>query len=275
MVTRQVAKAFRRPLGSEFRAPYDLVCIVDTGQPQLLGPWLATIEKGVFFKVAFDHHPSSAAMKKLVDLYFSDTTMSSTSEMIFLISRRMGVRPSPKVALAVLTGLLFDTQHLRLANCSVLATVHELCRLGASYERARELLRIERDRSEAIATLKAAQRLSFKEYAGWIIAYTRVNSFQSSVARSLIDLASHVAIAYGSKEGKIRASVRSTQAFYAKTKIHLGNDIMKKIASRFGGSGGGHATAASLEIPGQSVDILGMIMEHLEKKLHNLRRSHA
>jgi nanoRNase/pAp phosphatase (c-di-AMP/oligoRNAs hydrolase) len=254
----------------DFHGPYDLVCMVDTGQPEMLGPWLTLVEKGSFFRAAFDHHPRSAAMEALTDLYLCDESYSSTSEIIFLLSRRLGIRLSSKAALAVLTGLLFDTQHLRLANCTTLTAVHELCQLGASYAEAREILRLERDRSEAIATLKAAQRLEFKEFSGWIIAHTQVNSFQSSVARSLIDLNAHVTIAYGSKDDKIRASARATQLFHSRTGIHLGNDIMDKIASELGGSGGGHPTAASLEIPGETVDILKIIIERLEKKLSDL-----
>jgi len=82
-----------------------------------------------------------------------------------------------------------------------------------------------------------------------------------------LDLGADLAFALGDRENEVRGSLRSTQFFYSKTKVHLGIDIAQKLASILKGKGGGHSTAASLSSPNTMDETVSSFLSILSKKL--------
>ena len=76
-----------------------------------------------------------------------------------------------------------------------------------------------------------------------------------------------VAILAGNDKEILKASLRSTEDFYAKTGIHLGDDVTKPLGDLFGGAGGGHPTAAGVNGVGDSEKFLAKSVEYLTKKI--------
>jgi len=219
-------------------------------------------------RVLIDHHPPDESMKEVVDLAIVDVKASSASELVFSLAEGASLKVSRDAARVLLLGVMADSQFLTLASNRTLASVARLCALGGDVEKARSLLRTRRDVSESIARIKASRRAMYYRANDWLVATTTVGSFQASVARALIDVGADVAAALGEVEGETRASFRSTQVFKEKTGLHLGTDVCKGLSEQLGGAGGGHATAASMNVHAKPDVVVQKFKETLEGKLN-------
>ncbi len=217
-----------------------LYIIVDTSNSEQLGILKNHVINSRY--ILIDHHRPG----DLVDwasISFINPCIRSTSELVYNIIHKYYTFEALD-AILLLTGILYDTRRFLLASPSTLWVAGDLLRIeGVDYGFVLNLLRVEMDISERIARLKAAQRLNFKRIGKYIIAYTHVGAFESSVARSIIDLGADIAIVASSNK-EVRIVARAKQSFYEELGISLGRDIMPKIGEYLKGSGGGHDTAA-------------------------------
>jgi nanoRNase/pAp phosphatase (c-di-AMP/oligoRNAs hydrolase) len=223
----------------------DSIFVVDCGDPKLLEPYYAPFQNSTARKVLIDHHGSSSSPQTWggsVDRIVSPSS-TSTCEMITLGYSKELITKS--IADILLTGLLFDSQHLGIASRNTLEAALILVDAGSDIASSKRILRHNPDRSEILGKIKAAQRVKYDEVAGKIIARSEISSFHASVARMLVEIGADVGIAYGETTGEARLSVRSSQTFFKETGIDLAQEA-KKIASFFGLTGGGHSTAASV-----------------------------
>ena len=145
----------------------------------------------------------------------------------------------------LLTGMLFDTRRFFYADSNTLTAAIRLIAAGADYDECVRSLLIRPDRSERIARLKAAGRVKVHLVGDWIVAVSKINAFEASACRGLIELGADVSIVGGiPKKDTVRLSSRSTRAFSENTGINLGTDVMVHIGALIDGEGGGHANAA-------------------------------
>ena len=224
---------------------YELFVAVDVGHTELLGSWLGKMRGSGAFKVLVDHHPIQRTT--LYDRTIVDREATSAAEVVYAIYGDLRVPMKRRVAQALLAAILFDSQHLAIAGQSALKAAVGLIEDGASLEKARRMLRGEPDYGEVVARLKGAQRLEIIRIGPWVMARSRVGSFQAPVARGLLNLGADIAIATGRTEGETRCSLRSSARFFDATKIHLGTKVAAVVGREgVGGYGGGHPTAASL-----------------------------
>jgi len=247
-------------------AKADLIAIVDTNNPLLLSQKMQEIIKSKARKVLIDHHPLANNAKKLADIMFLDTKASSASEIVYRLYKTNKVKISKQVAQVLLVGIMADSQHLFLASSKTIEAVNDLCELGASLDTARKVLVRERDPSERIARLKAAQRISVYSVNNFIVAFSRVGSFHASAAKALLELGADLAVVVGGDEKASKASLRATQKFYSESKLHLGTEIAGKLTD----SGGGHPTAASLTVNVSKDELEKMLMDAIESKMGKL-----
>ncbi|MCS6768198.1 MAG: DHH family phosphoesterase [Candidatus Nitrosocaldus sp.] len=259
----------------------DLILIVDTNNPALLSSIAETVVKSNARKIVIDHHPVAEEASRLnADEIHIDVEASSTCEVVYRLFKRLRRRLKRDVAEALLLGVLTDTQNLTIARCSTISMVADVCRL-ASLERCRRMLAVEREYSERVARLRAAQRCrlyrvkvdrarctaentaDIASIPPIIIAVSSVGSHHASAAKALVDLGADLSIVVSSEGSITKASLRSTQGFYARTGLHLGTDVLARVHS----AGGGHSTAASIALEageGELVKrILGVIRERL------------
>ena len=244
----------------------DLIVVVDTGDLSLLESFEDEIKSTKATKIFIDHHPLTKSVESVADFLLIDEKASSCSEIIYELFKAKKVGLIQDVAQALLTGILFDSQHLAIADCKTIKIVSELCK-SASLTTSKELLEMPRSLPEIIAHMKAAKRLRVYRAREWIIAITDVNSFQASVANAFLGLGADVAFVLGSFENGVKGSLRATQSFYLKTKVHLGIDIAQKVASILKGKGGGHPTAASLSSPSAIDNTISCFLSTLSDKL--------
>jgi nanoRNase/pAp phosphatase (c-di-AMP/oligoRNAs hydrolase) len=244
----------------------DVLFVLDTGDPKLLEPCAEEYRTSDATKIIVDHHPSSTAKETwggATDRLLSSSS-TSTCEIIAL-GFPAEMIPKP-VADMLLTGILFDSQHLGIATKSTLEAALVLVSAGSEIATCKRILRHDPDRSEVLGKLKAAQRIRFEEAAGNIIARSEISSYHAAVARMLVDIGADVGIAYGESGGEARLSVRSSQVFLKKSGIDLAVEI-KKVADRYDLIGGGHATAASLS---GKIDSAGIVADQLVQNLKSI-----
>jgi nanoRNase/pAp phosphatase (c-di-AMP/oligoRNAs hydrolase) len=247
----------------------DALVLVDTAtlmQLEGLGEAVASTEVP---KVFIDHHSPLPEMSSIASLYIVDEDASSTCEIVHRLYDGYGLTPSKGVAKALLTGMAFDSRRFSIGTVRTLASASRLLEIDGSLEDVIAMLSPERERSEAMARLKAAQRMRLHEVGGWIIATSHVGSFQASAARAFLGLGADVAVVAGRDKRKLRASLRATNGFYKETSVHLGRDIALPLGAEFGGAGSGHPTAAGVNGEGALRALLTRSIELISAKLND------
>lgn len=224
----------------------DALFLLDTNTLQQLAEWKQRVEKSNKPLIMIDHHAIHQEMERIATLCIADETASSTCEIVYALFREAKIKLGKRVALALFLGIAYDSKHFSLASSRTFKIVSDLIDEGVKAEAALSLLSMPMDASERIARLKAARRIQLTRIGEWLIVTSRISAYQASVARALVELGAHVAIAGGEEAGKLRLSLRSSRLFYEKTGVHLGRDISNPLGEYVHGMGGGHATAAGV-----------------------------
>lgn len=253
----------------------DFFVLVDTSTIQQLGDWSSTIEQTRKPIVLIDHHAAHPSMKKLDPLTLVDENSRSTCEIVYDLGRKLGFRFSREEAWALIYGIIHETKHFRIATSHTLQAVLNLARTGIELQEIFTILTKPMPVSERVARLKAAQRIHLTKIHNWLIATSRINSFEASGARALINLGADAAIVAGGKKNQVRLSLRSTTEFTEKTGIHLGRDIAFRLGELVSGVGGGHSSAAGVNGKGHPHNALieclhlieGQLLKHQEPKI--------
>jgi nanoRNase/pAp phosphatase (c-di-AMP/oligoRNAs hydrolase) len=239
----------------------DLLLFVDTQPGPGAGEGAAII----------DHHEAPEGIRG--DLALLDSSYPSAAEMIYeLITHimsegRLEILPRD-AAMALLCGIITDTSHLRLATSATLERILRICELGGlELVDAFSLLRTPRDPSLRMALLKAASRLRIRRTGEYVIVITEVTSFQGDVASSLLGLGADVAFAGGRKK-VLNVSGRARHELVQRG-FSLAQ-VMRTVAARIGGDGGGHAGAAALKGQGETIPVLEMCAREAKRAINAL-----
>jgi phosphoesterase RecJ-like protein len=228
----------------------DAVILVDTSTFIQLGSLGPTIRDSTKPLILVDHHAPHKETVGKASLSITDDDASSTCEVVYRLYEEARLIPDRDTALALFLGIAYDTRHFVIAKSNTFRTVAKLLDSGLIPEEALPLLASPLSASEKTARLKAAQRLQRTRLGEWIVAESRVGSYQSSAARALLALGADVAIVGGEHKGRVRISLRATRCFHQATRVHLGREIAARLGSLKGGMGGGHSTAAGVNLEG-------------------------
>ncbi|MGD2200160.1 MAG: DHH family phosphoesterase [Candidatus Bathyarchaeota archaeon] len=235
---------------------YDTLVMLDTATLNQLGGWADAVRNSSTQLVFIDHHKPHREVLEIASLLFVDESATSTCELVHYLYEGYGIIPSPPVAKALLLGITYDSRHFSIATPRTLNAASTLLEIDGSLGDILSMLFRDRDRSEKIARLKAAQRMQLHYIDDWTIVTSHLSSFQASAARSMISLGADVSIVCSCKKGKLIASLRSSDRFYRGTSVHLG-EIAQILGSEFSGSGSGHPTAAGVNCEG---DLQGFLI---------------
>lgn len=246
----------------------DVLVVLDTATLRQLEEWGEVVAHADAPKVFIDHHSPHPETSSIASLYLVDEAASSTCEIVHQLYEGYRLTPSARVAKALLTGIAYDSKHFSIGTARTLRSVFQLLEIDGPLEAVIALLTPERDRSECIARLKAAQRMRLHEVGGWIVATSHLSSFQASAARALLGLGADVAIVAGRNKRKLRASLRANNRFHIETSIHLGRDIAMPIGEEFRGAGSGHPTAAGVNGEGNLRAMLMRFVELVSSKVN-------
>ncbi len=225
----------------------DAIFLCDTNNLEQIGGFSLSKffeKKGLSFVI--DHHSHHDFTDQVN--YSIIKKLSSTAEILSQIYLELKIKPPADIATLLLIGMIFDSRRFQYISSSTFSTVELLIQNGGNYEKALSTLQSQMTVSERMARLKGTKRALHYKDGENIYTISYISSFESSVARSLIgvgtDFAAIVAL---NQEDEIRISLRSSVQFAKKNNVNLG-EIANNIANKFHGSGGGHLTAAGMNI---------------------------
>ncbi len=226
---------------------YDLIVVVDTSVRLQLG-------KVRLAKYAMVDHHLDEGLRDGAEFYIQKPSKSA-AEIVWTILKESRKQTGREMALGLLVGMISDTGRFKRATHESFRAAAELLEAGGfEYEEALQALIVPPDPSQRIAVLKAASRSKIERQGEWLIASTRINSFEGSAAMALVDLGADVAFAAGRHGDRVRISARSSQAA-ARAGLRL-NELLGDIGRAHGGDGGGHKRAASLDASGEPQSLL-------------------
>jgi nanoRNase/pAp phosphatase (c-di-AMP/oligoRNAs hydrolase) len=249
----------------------DIIILLDTNTIQQLDGCGKLVRASGAPLVVIDHHARHPETESLATVSVTDDEASSTCEIIYRLFKESKVKLTETEARALFLGIAFDTRHFILASSATLKAVADLVDAGVNAKETLSLLSLPMESSERIARLKASQRARFIRLDDWMITVSPIGAYQASVARALVALGAHVAVAAGEKDSKLQVSLRACSEFYEKSGVHLGRDIAKPLGEFLHGMGGGHAASAGANGVGDVEACLehcvGLLKEKLEGAL--------
>ena len=251
----------------------EISIVLDTASLNQLGVLADFVAESLL--IVIDHHASSN-MLDMAKLDIYSPNARSTSEIVYtLTTYGLGLDLSKRELELIIAGIIYDTRHLILSTPTTLRIVAEILEKGVELNKvARNLQSTKVDISEKIAKMKAVKRLNVLRAGDYIIAITNVNAFESSVARSLIELGADLALVLSQHGSEVRVIGRAKKEISEELSISVGSDIMSKLALKRGGGGGGHTLAAGATVKGNleevMKDLLSLVREILEKKGYNV-----
>ncbi|MCR4438770.1 MAG: bifunctional oligoribonuclease/PAP phosphatase NrnA [bacterium] len=231
-------------------------------------------------RVCIDHHTQSDGM---ADIEVVDSSASCTGELLFDLSRAMGIKPTGRLTEALYTCLVTDTGSFRFANTT--PEVHRMAAelVAAGVEVGKVYEEVYESNSPAKVRLmgEVLRSLSFEcEGALAWFALTRQALEQSGVMtwelESFPELPRMVA--------GVEVSLSLTELNNGRTKISLrskGRIPVIGIAAKFGG--GGHTFAAGASVPGSLDTVLEQVLaetrrvveSHLQAKTSCAQRTNG
>ncbi|MCF8885140.1 MAG: DHH family phosphoesterase [Nitrososphaerota archaeon] len=242
--------------------------VVDAGSPEQLGRHIDILSILDRFVIVLDHHSGTVNKYPKHVKVFSNELYQSVSEIMYDLVEYIGYSIGLREAEALFIGIYYDTARLMIADEESTRKLCKLISIGINPSSILSSLEHGLDISERIARLKAAMRMKVYRFEEWVFAFTEVSAFQSSVARALISLGAHIAIAVGGREeGILSASIRAVNDLCEKTGLNVGVDLAEKVAGKFNGYGGGHACAAHFTCKASIEDVLNTVLEILSTKL--------
>ena len=271
MVPEGISSLTRRILSDldveyvECSKPYsvDGVIVVDASNQIQLGGVLEAIDGGSL--ILIDHHaPGNLVERAYISLVNQD--YPSTTELVVEVIKASGGRVSAELATLGLIGILYDSRRFLIIGPRTFEITQTLIEWGGDYVHAVKILSQEReeDYSERNARLRALSRLKIaRTCKDLLVAVTHIGSYESSVARSLIELGADIAVVLTERREGYRASVRTSRR--AEARGVKADSIALYLAGKYGGEGGGHSMAAMAH--------LGFFTDTIEDAVNTISRS--
>ncbi len=250
----------------DFKNEYDYIILVDTNNPVQLGETGLNLVKDRV--VLIDHHLPHSEIAEFSAAHLIKPDYPATSQIIFELSECFNANLSYASKFLLLAGIIYDSRCFNLINTNTFLAAYKLVKTGLDYDKVLFLLNPLKDRSEKIARLKAVKRMDLYEAGEWIIAISKLGSFEASASRAIIQLGADLAIVANIDKDNVRISGRASTEFVKKTGINLAKDLMEPIGPIIKGQGGGHSSAAGCNGVVNGEEALEKIKEILAEKLN-------
>jgi len=248
--SQKLIQFFDRPFLEVTQKKYDLIVIVDNNVLNQLGKFQDLVKnQDKDSLVVIDHHTPTDFVKNNVSVAFIDENRSSAAEMIVELIFHLKLKPSEELMTILMSGILYDSRRFFSLESNLLGIIQLMFDSGLNYNEAIQLIQMRNEPPERIARIKSAARMKLEQIDKWLIVWSSVGSFEGSAARAILDVGADVALIYSTRKKETRLTVRATRYFFKTTGINFGKDVMIKVSKSLGGEGGGHPTAAALNIP--------------------------
>jgi len=234
----------------------DLTFVLDANGWARVGPIGAVLPELGTPTICIDHHERD---EPFADLHVVDSSVSSTSEIVYDLAKGLGVATTRRLAEAVYAGILFDTGNFRFTNttahCHEIAA--ELIAQGISAEEMHR--RVFESGTYARMRLFGLALETLREECGGRLVWFTVSEemFRQTGAREQ-DVEGFVDMVRSIKTAELVLMFRDHRAGTVKGSFRSKSDALdvNELAKRFGG--GGHLRAAG-------VSLNGVLLEEAER----------
>ncbi len=217
-----------------------LLIVVDTSALSMINQETFNSFKGK--KIAIDHHSRRESYDGF-DYVFVDDTAIATAILILELSKELGVELDRETARLLGIAMITDSANFVIADSRLFRSLAEIVEI-VDYQELMNIANMPLNFSERVARLKATSRVKLYFVDNFIIATTTSSAFEGSIARALVELGADVSFV-ASVNHPTRLSSRARQEL-VQAGLHLGRDILPKVAARYNCDAGGHAGAAGM-----------------------------
>ncbi len=151
----------------------DLFIITDTNNQDRVGHNIKTLVQKAEDILFIDHHPCP---KELAAVHCIDTTVAATGEIVGNLIGKLGVKFNKKIALALYTSILIDTNSFRYPTVN-----------GNTHRLVAKLIDTGVSPTQAYNKISGTRKVSYMQMLGTILSETQSNSDGSIVWLKLTD----------------------------------------------------------------------------------------
>jgi nanoRNase/pAp phosphatase (c-di-AMP/oligoRNAs hydrolase) len=206
--------------------------------------------------VVIDHHTTHdyTPIPNENILQFIRLDLSSTSEIVFDIARCFNISVPKEFLEILISGILWDTKQFTHATPLTFRYVSDILELGADYHNARHLITVAKPPHAKLAKIKCILRhRAFKIILNnneVYVGISKVGAYESDCASALISTGYDIAFVASEEESlnAIRIIYRAREDLEMLQNIDIYNDVLKRLAQKYGGGGGGHKAAGGAVI---------------------------
>lgn len=260
-----IGKRLLKYLGLDYKSDpklsdYEQVVVLDTPDPEQLKP--IEIDDAEDF-IVIDHHTTNHWDDEII---YEERT--SCVELVYdLIDPE---KLSKKEAVGLMSGLITDTSHFKRADSHTFRTAADILeKSGISLEQVSNVIKVDRSFSEKICRFKGIKRSNYIEINGYLVANTKVGSFESSVSTLLLITGADISFTGSQRDEEFLISGRAREEMVEKG-IDLGRTFKSMARSKNRVYGGGHKGAGVLKGDGK-VEIL--LEECVKSVVSQIRKS--
>lgn len=221
------------------------------------------------FKINIDHHYSNTPY---ADINWIDPEAPAVGEMVFELSRFLGVRPTPEIAESLYCAVFSDTGSFHFSNTTAraLAAATELARLGASPNRVAEKIYYN-NRPEKILLLGRVLSSLVMTGGGAIAVITMHKRDTESLGLREVDTEDMTTLARSIQGVEMVMFFKEmAPETYRVSLRSKGSANAAKVAEHFGG--GGHVHASGFTVHGPYERLIREVPATVEGLLRKARR---
>lgn len=218
-----------------------MIALVDVNNFEDCSSFEEPLRKNSGKVLIIDHHAATEIPEATV---FNDESYNSTASIIYELIKILGIECDRKMAEILAIGIYSDSAEFRNANSKSFIQIGELLEISqlsfqGLVEKLSKIAHPEA-REKTIDELFSSETMIKK---GMLFVKGSTSVHAGIAADDAIKIGADVALFYSQSEKEIAFSARCRPGLEVQMNMHLGK-LMKALAGRIGGNGGGHPCAA-------------------------------
>lgn len=228
---------------NKFDESAELVIMTDVNNFEDCGPFRYKLEGFKENILIIDHHLPKEIQENNVHV-FNDEGYNSTCSIVYELLKRLKAKMSETSCGILLSGILSDSADLKNAGSKTFVQIGELLGVvGMDYPTFLDSMGHVADVHGRAMTLNDLVHSHVDLYGDVLIMHGRAHAHANIAADYAIKIGADVGFFYAESEREMSFSARLRPPLDKKFGVHLGL-LMKTIAKKLNGNGGGHPCAA-------------------------------
>ncbi len=227
----------------DFDENVDMIVMVDVNNFEDCGTFRYKLEEFKKDILIIDHHAPKDIATDNVSA-FNDEHYNSACSIVYELLESLGMEVDDKIAMILLSGIISDSADLKNATAKTFIQIGQL--LGIAKMDYYEFLDNMSHVSDPISRAKTFEDISkstVEVIDDMLIVHGKAHSHANIAADYAIKIGADFALFYSENNTELSFSTRLRPPLDKKLGLHLGI-MMKGVAKRLGGNGGGHPCAA-------------------------------